>query len=210
MWSCGGTTRRSHRTACSARRAPRAERSPMDTPEEDPRLAALRKVIRDVPDFPKPGILFKDITPVLEDPAAFRAAIDGLRALLAQVPCDRLAAIESRGFVFGGPLALALKLPLALVRKQGKLPAATRAVTYALEYGTATIEAHLDSFRAGERVVIVDDLLATGGTAAAAAQLVRQAGATVAGFLFLVELEFLPGRARLEGEGPVFSLVRYR
>jgi adenine phosphoribosyltransferase len=111
--------------------------------------------------------------------------------------------------VFGGPLALSLGLPLALVRKAGKLPAATRAVTYALEYGTATIEAHLDSFRAGERVVIIDDLLATGGTAAAAAQLVREAGATVAGFLFLVELEFLQGRGRLEAAGPVFSLVRF-
>ncbi|MBK7770286.1 MAG: adenine phosphoribosyltransferase [bacterium] len=125
----------------------------------------LRHVIRDVPDFPKPGILFKDITPVLENPAAYAAAIDGLRGLLAAAPCDRLAAIESRGFVFGGPLALQLGLPLSLVRKAGKLPAATRAVTYALEYGTATIEAHLDSFHAGERVVIVDDLLATGGTA---------------------------------------------
>jgi len=169
----------------------------------------LRQVIRDVPDFPKPGILFKDITPVLENPAAFASAVAGLRDLLSEMPCDRLAAIESRGFVFGAPLALSYGLPLALVRKQGKLPAATRAVTYALEYGTATIEAHLDSFRAGERVVIIDDLLATGGTAAAAAQLVREAGATVAGFLFLVELDFLQGRARLEADGPVFSLVRF-
>jgi adenine phosphoribosyltransferase len=169
----------------------------------------LRQVIRDVPDFPKPGILFKDITPVLENPAAFSHSIAGLRDLLANMPCDRLAAIESRGFVFGAPLALSYGLPLALVRKQGKLPAATRTVTYALEYGTATIESHLDSFRPGERVVIIDDLLATGGTAAATAQLVREAGATVAGFLFLVELDFLQGRAKLEAEGPVFSLVRF-
>lgn len=169
----------------------------------------IRRVIRDIPDFPKPGILFKDITPVLEDPAAYAAAIAGLRGLLEGVRCDRLAAIESRGFVFGGPLALQLGLPLALVRKQGKLPAATRAVTYALEYGTATIEAHLDSFAAGQKVVIVDDLLATGGTALAAAQLVREAGAEVAGFLFLVELEFLGGRARLSAEAPVFSLVNF-
>lgn len=169
----------------------------------------LSRVIRDVPDFPKPGILFKDITPVLEDPAAFAFAVAGLRDLLGAVRCDRLAAIESRGFVFGAPLALQLGLPLALVRKKGKLPAATREVTYALEYGTATIEAHLDSFRAGEGVVIVDDLLATGGTALAAAQLVRDAGATVAGFLFLVELEFLGGRAKLEAEAPVFSLVNF-
>lgn len=175
----------------------------------DNRPLDLGRVIRDVPDFPKPGILFKDITPVLEDPAAYAAAIAGLRSLLDGVRCDRLAAIESRGFVFGGPLALQLGVPLALVRKQGKLPAATRAVTYALEYGTATIEAHLDSFRAGEQVVIVDDLLATGGTALAAAQLVREAGATVAGFLFLVELDFLGGRAKLEAAAPVFSLVNF-
>ena len=169
----------------------------------------LARVIRDVPDFPKPGILFKDITTVLEHPEAFAAAVDGLDGLLAQAPCDRLAAIESRGFVFGAPLALRRGVPLALVRKAGKLPAATRQVTYALEYGTATIEAHVDSFRPGDRVVIVDDLLATGGTAAAAAALVAQAGATVTGFLFLVELEFLPGRAALAGLAPVMSLVKF-
>ncbi len=169
----------------------------------------LARVIRDVPDFPKPGILFKDITTVLEQPAAFAAAVDGLDALLGGVPCDRLAAIESRGFVFGGPLALRRGLPLSLVRKAGKLPAATRRVTYDLEYGTATIEAHLDSFHPGESVVIVDDLLATGGTAAAAAELVAQAGAKVTGFLFLVELEFLPGRAKLAGLAPVLSLVKF-
>ena len=169
----------------------------------------ISKVIRDVPDFPKPGILFKDITPVMEDPAAYAASIDGLQGLLKDVAFDRFAAIESRGFLFGGPLALRMNLPMSLVRKKGKLPAATREVTYALEYGTATIEAHLDSFRPGERVIIVDDLLATGGTAAATAQLVREAGAVVAGFLFLVELEFLPGRAALAPLGPVFSLVKY-
>jgi adenine phosphoribosyltransferase len=169
----------------------------------------ISKVIRDVPDFPKPGILFKDITPVMEDPAAYAAAIDGLQALLAGTAFDSFAAIESRGFIFGGPLALRMNLPMSLVRKKGKLPAATREVTYALEYGTATIEAHLDSFKPGQRVIIVDDLLATGGTAAATAQLVREAGAVVAGFLFLVELEFLPGRAALAPLGPVFSLVKY-
>ena len=169
----------------------------------------LRRVIRDVPDFPKPGILFKDITPVLENPAAYAAAVRGLGGLLAGISCDRFATIESRGFVFGGPLALQLGLPLSLVRKAGKLPAATRAVTYALEYGTATIEAHLDSFHPGEKVVIVDDLLATGGTALAAAQLVREAGASVAGFLFLVELEFLSGREKLAAVAPVFSLVNF-
>ncbi len=169
----------------------------------------LRKVIRDVPDFPKPGILFKDITPVVQDPAAYRAAVAGLQGLLAGTPCDALAAIESRGFIFGGPLGLAMDKPVALLRKQGKLPAETFAASYDLEYGQATLEVHRDAFTPGQRVVIVDDLLATGGTALASAELVRKAGGQVAGFLFLVELEFLGGRAKLAAEGPVFSLVQF-
>ncbi len=169
----------------------------------------LTRIIRDVPDFPKPGILFKDITPVMENPAAFRAALDGLQNLLAGVDHNRLAGIESRGFIFAAPMAVQSSLPFSLLRKEGKLPAATRKVTYALEYGEATLEAHLDSFKAGDKVVIVDDLLATGGTAAASAQLVREAGAEVAGFLFLVELGFLGGRAALADVAPVFSLVCY-
>jgi adenine phosphoribosyltransferase len=169
----------------------------------------IRDHIRAVPDFPKPGILFRDITPLLQDPAAYGGAIDALAGLLADVDFDRLAAIESRGFIFGGPLGLQLNKPMALVRKAGKLPAATRSASYALEYGEATIEAHLDAFAAGDRIVIVDDLLATGGTADATARLVTEAGATVAGFLFLVELDFLAGRERLTDRAPVFSLVRY-
>lgn len=169
----------------------------------------VRDAIRDVPDFPKPGILFKDITPILENPPAYRAAQDGLRDLLQDAAFDKLAAIESRGFLFAGPLALELDKPLGLLRKAGKLPGATRKVTYALEYGEATLEAHLDSFGPGDRVVIVDDLLATGGSALAAARLVREAGAVVAGFLFVVELEFLAGREKLVAEAPVFSLVNY-
>jgi len=169
----------------------------------------LSKVIRDVPDFPKPGIVFKDITPVLQDPVAYGAAIDGLRGLLAGKQVDVLAAIESRGFLFAGPLALDLNLGVALLRKEGKLPADTFAATYALEYGEATLEIHRDALAPGQRVVIVDDLLATGGTALASAELVRRAQGDVAGFLFLVELEFLSGRARLEAEAPVFSLVRF-
>jgi adenine phosphoribosyltransferase len=168
----------------------------------DPR-AIVRKVIRDVPDFPKPGILFKDITPVMEDPAAFRTALVGMKDLLEGIEYDAFCAIESRGFVFGAPLGLDLDKPLVLLRKAGKLPADTRAVTYDLEYGQATLE------MAGDRVVIVDDLLATGGTAVASAQLVAAAGGIVAGFLFMVELEFLAGRAKLEDLGPVFSLVNY-
>jgi adenine phosphoribosyltransferase len=169
----------------------------------------LRKIIRDVPDFPKPGILFRDITPVMENPAAYRTALDGMKDLLADVRFDSFAAIESRGFIFGGPLGVEMDKPMVMLRKAGKLPAATRAVTYALEYGEATLEAHLDAFAPGDRVVIVDDLLATGGTAEASARLVAAAGATVAGFLFLVELDFLDGRKKLEGLGPVFSLVNY-
>ena len=169
----------------------------------------LRQVIRDIPDFPKPGILFKDITPVMENPAAFRAALAGMKDLLGDVPFDAFAAIESRGFVFGAPLGVTMDKPLVLMRKAGKLPADTRAVTYDLEYGQATLEMHVDSVKPGDRVIIVDDLLATGGTAAASARLITDAGGMVAGFLFMVELAFLAGRAKLEGLGPVFSLVNY-
>ena len=169
----------------------------------------LRHIIRDVPDFPKPGILFKDITPVMENPDAFRAALAGMKDLLAEVEFDALCAIESRGFIFGAPMGLDLDKPLVLMRKAGKLPAEIRSVTYDLEYGQATLEMHVDSLKPGDRVIIVDDLLATGGTAVAAAQLVVDAGGIVAGFLFMVELEFLAGRSKLEGLGPVFSLVNY-
>ena len=169
----------------------------------------LSQVIRAVPDFPKPGILFRDITPVMEDPAAFRTALDGMKDLLARIEFDSLAGIESRGFLFGAPLGLDLDKPLILMRKAGKLPAETRAVTYDLEYGQATLEMHLSSLKAGDRVIIVDDLLATGGTAEAAARLVSEAGGEVAGFLFLVELDFLAGREKLVAHGPVFSLVNY-
>lgn len=165
--------------------------------------------IRDVPDFPKPGILFKDITPIMESPAAYSAAVTGLKELIKNTAFDKLAAIESRGFVFGGPLGLDLDKPLVLLRKAGKLPAATRSVTYSLEYGEATLEAHLDSFSPGDRVIIVDDLLATGGSAMASAQLVQDSGAEVVGFLFLVELDFLAGREKLASLAPVFSLVNY-
>jgi len=129
--------------------------------------------------------------------------------LIADVDFTCFAAVESRGFIFGGPLGISLNKPMVLVRKAGKLPGETRAVTYSLEYGEATLEVHLSSFKAGDRVIIVDDLLATGGTAAATAKLVTVAGATVAGFLFLVELDFLNGQQNLGSEAPVFSLVHY-
>jgi adenine phosphoribosyltransferase len=168
----------------------------------------LANIIAAVPDFPRPGILFRDITPVFQDPRAYDAAITGLADLLAPVEFDALAAIESRGFLLGGPLALRLGKGLILVRKAGKLPRATRRASYALEYGEAEIEVHDDACRPGQRVVILDDLLATGGTAAAAAQLVRGCDAKIAAFLFMVELEGLAGRRNLAG-APVFSLVMY-
>jgi adenine phosphoribosyltransferase len=168
----------------------------------------LKQVIVSIPDFPQPGILFRDITPITEDPAAFAAACDGLADLVATVPCDRLAAVESRGFVFGGPLALRRGCGLMLVRKAGKLPRAVLSEQYALEYGTATLEIHDGSLRPGEKVIVLDDLLATGGTAAATGRLVRQCGAEVAAYLFLVELAGLDGRAHLD-DAPVFSLVHY-
>jgi adenine phosphoribosyltransferase len=168
----------------------------------------LANVIAAVPDFPRPGILFRDITPVFQDPVAYAAAIDGLADLLAPLSFDAFAAVESRGFLLGGPLALRLGKGLILVRKAGKLPRATRRAAYALEYGEAVVEMHDDACRPGQRVVILDDLLATGGTAAAAAELVRGSGAEVAAYLFMVELEGLAGRRRLAG-APVFSLVVY-
>lgn len=170
----------------------------------------LRSVIRDIPDFPKPGILFKDITPVMEDPQAYAVAIKGMEELLDGCPFTKLAAIESRGFIFGGPMSLDMDKGMVLMRKAGKLPADVDQVTYALEYGEAVLEMHKGALGPEDRVIIVDDLLATGGTAKAAAELVTRAGATVAGFLFMVELEFLAGRDKLKDLGPVFSLVNYR
>ena len=168
----------------------------------------LKKIIRDVPDFPKPGILFRDITTVLETPEAFEQALEQLEALLDDVDFDVLAAIESRGFLFAAPMAASMGKKLVILRKPGKLPVETEKVSYDLEYGQATLEVHKQSLTAGERVVVVDDLLATGGTAAAAGELVRRLGADVAGYLFLVELDDLGGRAPLT-DAPVFSLVNY-
>jgi len=155
----------------------------------------IRQRIRDIPDYPQPGVVFKDITPLLADGAAFAAAVDALAAGHAGV--DKVAGIEARGFILAAPVALALGAGFVPVRKQGKLPAATLAETYQLEYGTATVEIHHDALAPGERVLIVDDVLATGGTAAATARLIRRCGAEVAGICVLLELEFLAGRASL-------------
>ena len=158
----------------------------------------LAGAIRAVPDFPKEGILFRDITPVLEDPLLCRAAIEGFREALLGTPVDAIAGIESRGFLFGMPLALALGVPFVTVRKKGKLPWRTVSHKYQLEYGSAEVEMHVDSVKPGMRVLVHDDLLATGGTAAAAAELVTMQGGRVAGFSFLIELSFLHGIRKLE------------
>ena len=157
----------------------------------------LRRYVRDVPDFPKPGILFRDVTPLLGDREALPAAIEALAAPFRNEGIQQVLGIESRGFVLGAPVALALGCGFTLVRKKGKLPYETRSVTYDLEYGTDTVEMHTDAVRPGQRVLIVDDLIATGGTAAAAVKLARDAGAEVVACAFLIELEFLAGRHNL-------------
>jgi len=170
----------------------------------------LRSAIRDIPDFPKPGIVFKDITPILKDPSLCGAIVDHLAALLSQQAIDVVAGIESRGFIFGPALAQRLDKPFVPIRKQGKLPYQTVRQEYALEYGRACIEMHTDAFEAGARVLIHDDLLATGGTMCAAGELVKQLGGTVAGFAFVISLDFLGGWERLAVYSPnVFSLIRY-
>lgn len=156
----------------------------------------LNKYLRDVPDFPKPGILFKDITPLLASPAAMQETIARM-AKLDFGRVDKVAAIESRGFLFGVPLAMQLGVGFVPIRKPGKLPWKTSRVEYALEYGKDAVEIHQDGVRAGERVLLVDDLLATGGTMGAACQLVEGCGGIVASCVFVVELRFLPGRQRL-------------
>lgn len=168
----------------------------------------LRRYVRDVPDFPKPGILFRDVTPLLADPAALAAAVAGLAEPFRGRGVRKVMGIESRGFVFGTAVALALGAGFTLVRKAGKLPWRTRRVTYELEYGSDSVEMHEDALAPGEPVLIVDDLIATGGTAAAAIQLARDAGAVVVGCAFLIELTALGGRKRLAVDD-VHVLLRY-
>jgi adenine phosphoribosyltransferase len=157
----------------------------------------LRDYIRDVADFPKAGILFKDITPLLQNRDAFRYTLDQMTELYKDAQVDVVVGIESRGFIFAAPLADRLHAGFVLVRKLGKLPADTISAEYALEYGTNTMEMHLDAIKPGQRVLIVDDLLATGGTVGATAKLVEQLGGVVVALCFLIELKFLNGRSRL-------------
>jgi adenine phosphoribosyltransferase len=171
-------------------------------------MPELKTLIREVPDFPKPGILFYDITTLLKDSGGLRGVIDGLKDQYGGTKVDVVLGIEARGFIFAPALAYALGAGFVPVRKPKKLPAETVRVTYDLEYGTDTLEMHKDAVGKGTRVLIVDDLLATGGTAAAAAKMVEELGGTVVGLGFVVELTFLNGRQRLGGH-EVFSLLQY-
>lgn len=181
-----------------------------DSIADDPRLARVAAAVRVVPDFPQPGIQFRDITPLIGDASAFADSVALLTERARTVAPDVIVAVEARGFLFGAPLALALGVPLVPVRKPGKLPAATHGVDYGLEYGRDRLELHVDALMPGARALLVDDLLATGGTIGAAAALVERCGAHVAGALFLIELVALGGRARLGAAGvPVDALLGY-
>jgi len=174
----------------------------------DDQIEALKTAIRDVPDFPKAGIVFKDITTLLKDPGHFRRSVDLLVEACRGRPVDKVVAIESRGFFFGGAMAHQLGVGFVPVRKPGKLPWKTVDVSYELEYGTDTVEMHSDALAAGEQVLVVDDVIATGGTARATGELVEKLGARVSAFVFLVELTFLGGREKLAGH-EIISLIRY-
>jgi adenine phosphoribosyltransferase len=171
----------------------------------------FKSIIRDIPDFPQKGIIFRDITPLLADPQGLTAAIQGFKTKFAELnigAIDCIIGIESRGFILGAPLAMAMGCSFVPVRKPKKLPSAVFRVEYSLEYGTDSLEMHQDAIASGQRVMIIDDVIATGGTAAAAAKLVTQAGAELIGYGFLIELDFLNGRNALP-EVPIISLVNY-
>ncbi len=177
----------------------------MASPSEPIRLEDR---VRNIPDFPQKGVLFKDITPLLQDAAAFRASLDRLAAHYAGAGIETVVGVESRGFIFGAPLAYLLNCGFVPVRKFGKLPSQTASVEYALEYGTNVVEIHMDAIQPGQRVLIVDDLLATGGTVSAAIELIEKLGGHVAGIAFLVELSYLKGRDQLKNHD-VFALIQY-
>ncbi|MBN2135587.1 MAG: adenine phosphoribosyltransferase [Acidobacteria bacterium] len=168
----------------------------------------LRNSIRDIPDFPKAGILFKDITTLLIDPVMFKKAVDALYDKYKDMKIDKVLGIEARGFIFAPMLAYKLNAGFVPVRKPGKLPAATKSISYDLEYGTDSLEIHEDAIKKGDNIIIIDDLLATGGTAEAVVKLVKELGGNVLGTGFVIELEFLNGRSKLEGTD-VFTLVKF-
>lgn len=168
----------------------------------------LKGYIRDVPDFPKKGIIFKDITPLLKDKSAFKTAVDILSDRYKDKKIDLIASVEARGFILGSAIADRLGVGIIPIRKKGKLPYKTVSATYDLEYGTDTLEMHEDAISNGDKVLVIDDLLATGGTASAACGLIKKMGGEVIESVFLIELGFLKGRARLEGY-PVFSLIKF-
>jgi adenine phosphoribosyltransferase len=171
-------------------------------------MSRLGSLIRDVPDFPKKGIIFKDITPLLADPAGFAQAIDLIATRYRDDKIDLVVGVESRGFIFGAAVALKLNAGFIPVRKPGKLPSKTQRIDYQLEYGSDALEIHLDAIRPGQRVLMVDDLLATGGTMRACCDLVTQLGGEVVGTAFVIELAFLPGRKKLANY-EVFSILTY-
>lgn len=180
-------------------------------PVPAPDFSSLYAAVRDVPDFPKPGILFKDIMPLLADPSCLRLAIDSFAGICRALPAgsvDKIVGIDARGFLFGAAVAYTLGVGFIPVRKKGKLPGKTLAHAYALEYGEAAVEMHADAIHPGDKVVLIDDLLATGGTAAAALRLIEKMGGLPQAILFLIELEFLGGRQHLEG-APVRALLTY-
>jgi len=168
----------------------------------------ILNAVRDVPDFPKPGIIFKDITPLLSDGGLFRECIDLFLNATAPLKPDKIVGIDARGFLFGSAVAYQLGVGFVPVRKKGKLPYQTKETSYKLEYGEATVEMHVDAITPGDRIVLIDDLLATGGTSAAAAKLIREAGGNLLGAQFLIELEFLSGRIHLEPV-PVTAFLKY-
>lgn len=171
-------------------------------------MKKLQDYVLTIPDFPEPGIMFRDVTSILQDADGFQLAIDSLLELIGDTPCDVIAGAESRGFIFGAPLAYALKKPFVLIRKKGKLPRETVSASYELEYGSAEIEMHADSIQPGQKVILVDDLIATGGTIAASAELIERLGGEVTKIVFLMELAGLEGRRKLE-KYDVASVITY-
>ncbi len=178
------------------------------SPLQEKTLERLKSKIRDIPDFPIPGIMFKDITPLVKDPATLKLAVHQLMQPFLGSSITAVAGMEARGFIFGSLVAWELGLPFIPLRKPGKLPYDVQSVSYDLEYGSASLEAHIDAFEDGDRVLLIDDLLATGGTARASCELIEKLGAKVAACAFVVELDFLQGRSRLEGY-EIHSLLHF-